>query len=226
VAEQTSSPTPTATARPSSRPTPEPEGELAKVQEVVLAYQSSSDYVRYQVIVELRNTGTGWAQVQAFQSDYTVLNAAGGVTATGQFLYAYPEYIGPGATGYLFEEGIESGLTPADFSTVHVDGRFESVMQPGATFEITQIAWRQAEFSNGLTATGFLTVTSSTEVQRAALAVFCLGEGGQILGGSSTNLLQNLSPGTPKGFETVVETPPISPSQCVTTIGFAEDTGF
>lgn len=222
-ATPTSQPTPTAV--PTPRPTPKPEGQLETVGELVLAWGSASHFVSYIVIVEMHNSGTGWAQLLPSQSDYTVLNGSGGVTVTGSFFHAYPEFIAPGETGYLLEDSLQDGGNAADFASVTADGRYNSVDPPAVTFEVAQVTWRKGANSDGLTATGFVTASGSY-VTDAALAVFCLGANGEILGASSTNLLQNLADGVAKGFETVTVTPPLRASQCVTTVGYAEETGF
>ncbi len=112
TASPTGRPTPriTPTPRPTPVPTPEPKGELTKTQAIVLAWKAQySDYVSYQVIVEVKNTGSGWAQQSAFNSDFTILGPDGGVVTTGSFLYAYPEFVGPGETGYLMTDGSDIG---------------------------------------------------------------------------------------------------------------------
>ena len=218
----------TPTPRPTPVPTPEAEGELVKTQEVVIAWQNEfSDYVSYQVLVEVQNVGTGWAQQNAYDADYTILGPDGGVVATGRFTYAFPEYIPPGGFGYMVDDGSDIGggsLSVDDFATVEVDGQYLTVDSPGPTLEVTDIALKPESFGGGLTATGF--VTASEDVADAALAVICFAADGNAIGASWTNLLQNLTGGQPKGFETVRGTPPMTTAECATVEGFASDTGF
>ena len=218
----------TPTPRPTPEPTPEAEGELVKTQEVVIAWQTEfADYVNYQVVVEVQNVGTGWAQQAAFNSDYTILGPDGGVVATGTFTYAFPEFIPAGGFGYLIDDGSDiggGGSSVDDYATVDVDGQYSSVGAPGATFAVSDIALKPESFGGGLEATGF--VTASEDVSDAAIAVICFDEAGAVLGGTWTNLLQNLTGGEPKGFETVGGTPPMAASACATVEGFASDTGF
>jgi hypothetical protein len=229
---QTASPspraTPRATVRPTPRPTPEPAAVVEKTQEVVHAWQGEfSDYVSYQVVLEIKNTGTGWAELSGFGSDYTILGPDGGVITTGSFNYEFPKFVGPGEFGYLVADGSDiggGGSTVADYATVEISGRFNPIGSPAVTFEVTDIALKAESFGGGLVATGF--VTPSKDVTDAALAVICFGADGQVLGATWTNLLQNLTAGQRKGFETVGGTPPMSPSDCGTVGGFASDTGF
>lgn len=229
---QTASPSPRATPRPTVRPTPQPTPAPAAVvgttQQVVHAWQAQySDYVSYQVVLEVRNTGTGWAELSGFGSDYTVLGPDGGVVTTGSFNYEFPKFVGPGEFGYLVADGSDiggGGSTVADYATVEISGRYSAIDSPEVTFEVTDIALKAESFGGGLVATGF--VTPSKDVTGAALAVICFGPKGQVLGATWTNLLQNLTAGQRKGFETVGGTPPLKASVCATVGGFASDTGF
>jgi hypothetical protein len=229
--QQPTSPTPSvlithspATPSPTTLVTPEPEGKVVKVQEVVLAWKpySGSIYVDYQVIAELKNVGTGWAQVSGFDSDYTILDQAGGVTATGSFTYEFPEFVGSGQTGYLIDDSSQDGVKIADFHSVEVDGRYDAVDAPDQILKVTGIKWHRDSYDGTLTATGF--VTSSVDLDSAAVAVVCLSSNGTILGATWTNLLQNITAGKPKGFETVAGTPPHRISDCAKAVGFAEST--
>ncbi|MEK6191352.1 MAG: hypothetical protein AABM41_03385 [Chloroflexota bacterium] len=225
--EAGTSATPAVTPRPTPPPTPEPEGVVEKTQEVVLAWQREfSDYVSYQVVLEVQNIGTGWAELSAFDSDYTILRPDGSVVTTGSFTYEYPTFVGPGEFGYLIADGSDiggGGSVVADYATVEISGRYDPVASPEATFEVTDIALKPEAFGGGQVATGF--VTPSEDVTDAALAVICLGPEGQVWGGTWTNLLQNLTAGQPKGFETVGGIPPLHPS-CASVRGYASDTGF
>jgi hypothetical protein len=209
-------------------PTAEPEAVVGKTQEVVHAWQAQySDYVSYQVVLEVKNTGTGWAELSGFGSDYTILGPDGGVITTGSFNYEFPKFVGPGEFGYLIADGSDiggGGSAVADYATVEIAGRYDPAASPEVTFVVTDIALKPESFGGGLIATGF--VTASSDVTDAALAVVCFGAQGQVLGATWTNLLQNLTGGQRKGFETVGGTPPLKASDCATVAGFASDTGF
>lgn len=225
TAEPTPTPSPRPTAEPTPRPTPKPSADLARSQQVVYAWQNEfSDYVSFQVIIEIVNEGDGWGEVSAFNSDYQVLDGGGGLVTTGSFTYAFPAFIGPGATGYLIEDGLEEGLDPASFVSVEADGRYDSSDAPTSTFTFQDLQLRQDDFHDGYTASGF--VTADTDVTDAAIAVVCVNADGTPLGATWTNLVQNLTAGEAKGFETVGATPPLDPSQCAELRAFAEDTGF
>jgi hypothetical protein len=225
VATATAAATASATVEPTARPTPEPAANIQKGRQLVYAWKAQySSFVSFQVIVELKNVGTGWAELSPFNSDYTVLDKAGGVVTTGSFTYAYPEFVAPGGVAYLANDGYDQNAAIADFAKVEVDGRYDPVDAPTTTFTVSGIRWKADTFQGGLIATGF--VTSTTEIDSAAVGVVCLSSGGVPLGVTTTNLVQNLAAGQKKGFETVQGTPPLRASQCAKAIGYASDTGF
>jgi hypothetical protein len=223
-AAPSTTPIPTPTAVPTPSPTPEPAGRLETVRQLILAWKSSTIFTSFQVVVEVRNTGTAWVRQTPLQSDYTIRNPDGGVTLSGTFPYAYPEYIGPGETGYLIEDSLTDGVTVADFATVHVSDRYvQAPADTFATYVVDKIAWRSHSFTDGLTAKGVITLTpGARDISNAAVAVLCLGADGAPLGVTTTYLVQNLTAGVAKDFRTMTESPPLRPSQCVTTVGYAE----
>lgn len=223
----TATATPSPTLQPTASPTVQPAGQLEKVGQYVYAYKSSptAAFVHYQVIVVVRNAGTGWAQQLPRQSDFTVLNPSGGATVSGPFTYAFPAFIAPGDVGYLLEDAlIQDGITEADFASVsaHVSVGLQALGAEGATFTVTDVAWRKASLSDGLIASGFVAATQ--DVTKATVAVFCLDVAGVPLGSTHTDPL-NLTGAAKKDFATVSETLPLKASQCVTTLGLAEETG-
>lgn len=219
-------PAPTPTHEPTPRPTPEPEADLRRGAMTVVAWMPQfGDSPWGQVFVEIVNDGDGWAELQPGDSDFTILDANGGLVTTGFFIYAYPEILGPGETGYLAMETVgDPGQSPEDFVTVEAEGGYDPVREPDVTFEFADVQWRQDEFSGGMTAAGFLTATA--DVEDAVVGVFCIGPEGTPLGFSYTNLVQNITAGERKAFETVGSTPPLTADRCVETKVFASDTGF
>ena len=223
--EPTAEPTEEPTPEPTQRPTATPAATLTRIHQLVYAWkQEFGDYTNYQVIVSLENSGGGWAEVSGFDSDYQVLDADGGLTTTGSFIYAFPEFIGPGETGYLIADGIEEGADPATFASIEADGRYDVADEPDVTFTIDELNLVKHAYEAGYTATGFVTATG--DVTDAGIAVVCLDAEGKPLGATWTNLVQNLSAGERKGFETVTSTPALDPAQCAELLGFGFDQGF
>ncbi len=115
-------------------------------------------------------------------------------------------------------------MDPASFVTVEADGRYDEADGPDVTFTFEELQLVKSEYEAGYTARGF--ITADADLSDAAAAVVCLDAEGKPLGATSTNLIQNLSAGERKGFETISATPPLDPAQCAEVLGFAQDTGF
>jgi hypothetical protein len=89
---------------PSSSPAPPGAADIKVVREVLKKWKSAySSYVDAQIIVEVKNVGGGWAELLPGESDYTIYAKDGTVSQTGSFLYPYPRYLAPGATGYFLD---------------------------------------------------------------------------------------------------------------------------
>ena len=104
------------------------------------------------------------------------------------------------------------------------EGDYNPVREADVTFEYADVEWRPDEFSGGMTAAGFL--TASVDLEDAVVGAFCIGPEGRPLGYSYTNILQNITGGERKAFETILSTPPLTPDQCVETRVFASDQSF
>jgi len=226
TAEATVVPTPT--LGPTPRPTPQPEAEVEFSREFVTAWGDGDPYVNYQVIIEVTNNGGGWAQLDAFNSDFQVLDASGGLVTTGGFLYHSPEFLGPGETGYLVEPGgVADGVTADQFVDVEVSGNYDDVAGPEVTFAFEDLQTRPPTYADfeGFTVTGF--VTSDTDLESMAIIVVCVGADGQPLGATYTNLVENVTGGQRKGFETVGSMPlGLDPASCAELRAFGDGTGF
>lgn len=218
-----SAPTPSATALPTSA-----QANLIKTHELLFAWQDNHDasLVGYQIIAVLENQGAGWADLIPTQSRFSVLDASGNTTVDGLFTFGYPEFIAPGATGYLVGDGLSGGKV-ADFVTV-TDSigplSFLFVTSPQATFVVSGITWRTEPpdyLGPGLTATGTVTTAWPTEIKHVDVAVLCIGSDGAILGATEAQLSQSISPNQNTSFETVSTTPPLKPSDCATSVGVA-----
>jgi len=218
---------PPETAAPTQEPSPEPTpGEAAVTVEktTLIKWADSIDYTHAQVIVELKNTGTGWADLQS-SNDYTIYAKDGTVTTTGSFTYSYPRYVGPGMTGYLLEEAIESGKKVAEFATVDVSVESKTVDGPGPVLKVAKIKLGPESYGDGVTATGTITNTSSTKVGSTVIGVVLFDGNGRPLGYVYTNLIDNVNAGQTKGFETTAS-PPMSVSAVKKVLGFASSMDY
>lgn len=190
---------------------------------MVHAWPSGSK-VRYQVIIEVKNNGSGWADLVPGSSDYTVHDMNGGVTATGSFLYAHPRYLGPGETGYRLDEGSVANVKVAAFATVDSTGEALPVDEPGPKLTTDKIALK-TEATGEVGATGTVTNASPAGVASTVIGVIMFDSAGNPLCYAYTDLVANLKAGQTKafsasGFATV------KLEQIAMTLAFASDMDY
>lgn len=224
----TASPSPGPTATPPARitlppqtPTPTANSNVVITNQKLIAWKPQySSYVSYYVIAEITNEGSLWAQIDAFDSDYSIYDKSGKVTTTGNFLYAYPEFIAPGDTGYLIEDSVESGAV-ADFDTVDVNGRYSDADgPPDEQLQVSNTSVRSSSFGGGWEVTGEVTNIGSVAADSAHAGAVYFNAAGEIIGASTTNLIQNVAPGQKKGFRTI-DSNPLQKSQIDSYVVFA-----
>jgi hypothetical protein len=224
----TATPTPTATPRTTRRPTPSPaEAELERGRLELIAWKPRySDYVYYLVIQEVSNVGDGWAEMAAFDSSFEIFDADGAVVTTGNFLYAYPVALGPGQTGYLIEQGVEEGFRVDDFHSVTFDGRYRDLARPpDQALEVSNITLRRADYDDGLYVTGQAQNTGTEDIDSAHVAAIFFDDQGNIIGASTTNLLEHIDAGQTKAFETIGSNP-LRPSDVADYVVIASSGDF
>jgi hypothetical protein len=220
--------TPSTVVTAAPTPTPAPtvgEASVSITKKIVHASASSGSYVRYEVIIEVKNSGTGWADMTRGTSDYTVYSSDGSVTATGSFTYAYPRYLGPGETGYLLQQSVTDNGKVADFATVDASGQYDSVEAPGPKITTDKIKMKADSYGGTVSVTGTVTNTSTTDVQRVVVGVIMLDAAGNPLTFDYSNLVDNLNAGQTKGF-TASGWAPVKVSQVASTLAFASSMDY
>lgn len=189
-------------------PTAVPEGKGAVVREGMIRYQHKySDYPEATIYIEVKNIGTGWIEVLARESDWTVYNEAGEVVDTGKFAYAYPRYLAPGETGYLAEDYPFVGEKLADLVRVETNSYSASVDESDVIVLKTAKTKNTRDTNGeGYETSGVVTNTSAEEVPSAHVGAFYFNANGKLIGFSYTNLVENLGAGQTKGFKTLAYT--------------------
>jgi hypothetical protein len=211
VVDATATPTATATTvaaeAPTATPTAEPSASVNKVRETIKAC-TSSGFVQAMVIIELKNEGTGWAELQG--GDYTVYDGSENVLGTDSFTYSYPQFLAPGATGYLADGAYIEGAKASQVKRVEADGTFDEA-GPEDVIELStaKIQIKRETYGDGLYVTGTITNKSSENVSSAHVGAFFLDSSGRPIGFAYTNLIENLTAGKTKGFETTASDCPI-----------------
>lgn len=226
--------------------TPVPAANLVVTRELVFAWEDppGSSNIPFQVIIEFKNKGTGWAEmIPDMSARVFIMDPTGAVTIdyTGWLRDAFPEFVGPGQTGYLFGTtssrnkkvadfaSVEYSLGPGSLPGVQMPGSvscrcFRSVASPGVKFEVNGIKWRTDDSHPGLLASG--SVTTSNRIASAAVLVMCISGNGSILGATAQTYLGSLPPNQPTAFETANRTPPLKPSDCATSVGLLGQNGM
>jgi hypothetical protein len=111
----------------------------------LLPKRPDPDLLWYQSVTRVKNDGSEWAKLDAFSSDFVVLDGSGAVTSTGSMSQAYPEHIAPGATGYLITYDVQQGIHLADFVPAEVTPAFSSTSGAEVTFQISNAKVRYDE---------------------------------------------------------------------------------
>ena len=220
--QPSSLPTPEANVRatPSVEPTPSPTAEaepdvVLTASALLVPLGEGFDILGFQIAGTIENRGTGWAKLLPFASDCTVLAAGGGVTATGQMAHAFPQYLAPGATGYLVRYDVQTGADPADFVTVEIEPEFRPVDGPEVTFEFENTEVSCAG-SMRLEGTGFVTANATREF--AEIGVICLDAIGRVLGVVYAKMMNTMEAGQREAFQTTGPPTQVEPNSCATTI--------
>ena len=73
---------------------------------------------RAQVLVEFRNEGTDWAEVDPAMSTYATTGADGAIARYGAFASVHPRRVAPGEKGYMLANVADAGLTADQLVTV------------------------------------------------------------------------------------------------------------
>jgi hypothetical protein len=225
---ESTTPPPTPTDSPTPKPTEKPAADVTKVQQVVIPWRRdrSDPYTNVLVLIEVENHGDGWAELLPSSSDYSLLSSDGSVAGTGSFLYAYPALVAPGKHGFMWDGTAIDGVSPDDIADAEIDARFDDASDVDAeSFSFTKVTWKQPQYEQGLSATGFITNKTNADMLSVAVGVVFYDKAGKILGVSDTNLVENLDAGERQGFETLAENP-VSPKKVDHVEVFASDMSF
>lgn len=214
--EATGEATATPTSEPTSSPTAAAEPDVALTGTALLVPPADGfDLLGFQVVATIENRGAGWAKLLPSDSDWIVLDGSGGVTATGQMGQAYPQYLAPGATGYLVAYDVHGGGDPADFVSMEVEPEFRPVEGPEVTFQFenTQVSYAG---SYGLEGTGFVTADAPREF--VEIGLICLDADGRVLGVANAQLMNQIEAEEREAFQTIGPPSQVQPNSCASTI--------
>lgn len=114
-----SSPRRAPVAADATRVAPAPKIKLVALEQGILVDEVPGvGTCRAQVLVEFRNEGTDWAEVDPAMSTYSTTGADGAITRYGAFASVHPRRVAPGEKGYMLANVADARLTAAQLVTV------------------------------------------------------------------------------------------------------------
>jgi len=202
VEELTPQPVPEETLLPSEEPTatPMPVGGDANIELVkasMVRWINAIDDAKVQIIVQVRNTGSGWADLGS-PGDYTIYDKSDGVTVTGDFPSGYPHYLGPGATGYLLAEDGEDGGSTKDFARIEVNLDWAPADGPGPKVTLGRSQVKTGYFGDGVDVSG--TIKNESEATLDLWVAAILFDANKNPIGFNDASVDGLKPGRTKGW--------------------------
>jgi hypothetical protein len=193
-------PDPTTEVFVEESPSPEVASGTANVQlqKIHLSkWKNVIDNWEYQIVAEVKNTGTGWADTYA-SSDFTILAKDGSVTDTDTAYFGVPRFLAPGASGYLLGEGQIDGGSSSDITKVEIEPTWTEADGPLAGVEPSKVKMKSGYYGDGVDVSGLVKNTGTDKVDANVFAIL-VGSGGKILGYNSTRV-DGIGGGKSKGF--------------------------
>ena len=191
----------------------------AEQDQAVLRTWTESGYVTAQVITPVTNTGTTWIELLQFDTNWTIYDATGGITATGSYASEVgPRYLAPGETGYVVADNFDNSDPKSAYATAEMDVYFnETTPQERLTVDDVKV---KSDDIGGLEVLGQVTNPGSERVDSADVLAVFLDDSGSPLG-FADGLAQNIEPGSPRAFTASASFVGISLSDVAQTLVYA-----
>jgi len=155
------------------------------------------------VIQQVHNVGEDWVQIAARDSTYEIKAPNGNVVAANNFRHAYPTYLGPGDFGYLIDQYLEGSVPIENITTLTVSPRFRDLDQrPERRLSTTNLTLRSDELPGGLYVTGEAENVGESDIASGHVGAVFFDAAGEIIGSSTTDLLEHVAVGESGAFET------------------------
>jgi hypothetical protein len=177
---------------------------------------------RIQVIVPVRNTGTGWVRLPRAASSYRLLDDRRRELDGGVFSATLPEVLGPGETGYLVDTLSASFSDPRAIATTRVSLGSAPTDRPASGLTVSDLELSSGA-SGGLRAVGQVRNDGDESVPTALVGVVVL-DGDDRPAGAVYDLtdVTDLGPGSVACFDTDYPgAPPLDDPDAYTAVGFA-----
>jgi hypothetical protein len=219
-----------ATAQASQPPTPgaasaSPSSEVGTVESAflldepaALTWRGSLGETRMEVIVPVRNVGSGWIQLPRSASTYQVVDGQGREIASGVFTAALPTSIGPSQVGYLIDTVSVAFVAPRGTPSVKAQVEAVPVDRPSAELTVTNLVTSTGA-SGGLRVTGVVRNQGARTADWVIAGAILLGDGGRPLAAVyDPSDVGRLDPGAALAFDTEYPGAPPPPDDAGTTL--------
>jgi hypothetical protein len=203
--------------------------KVAITQTYFKSWVDSIDYVNYEIVIEVNNTGGTAANIHSGDQSYTILGADGSVLETGNFTYSFPEVVAPGEFGYYIVGGVfGKGTKVADVGKLQPSLSFADADKTPTPWEISAVKVTQEDYGNGLQVSGLVKDADTADATMGMVGVVFFDANGQLIGGLYDNTgVMSIRAGQSKGFKTSYPgTAPMKPSTVKTWKAFGFDFSF
>jgi hypothetical protein len=182
-----------------------------------------TDFVHYQIIIEVKNNDTAAADIHAGDQSYVIYDKDGTVLKTGIFYYMFPQVLEPGALGYYTDSGMfESGMSASRIGEMTPSLSAVATSQPTTNWEISDLSVSREDFYGDAQVNGTVRNTSDTDATLGVIGVVLFGAGDEILGAIVDHTsARSLRAGESKTFESSKPGIPLSdPALVISTKAF------
>lgn len=187
---------------------PEPEISYEVTSASIDSWEVLSDAYWTAVNIEISNTGT--TNLRLLDSFFDLENSTGELVSAQQRLFAFPDIIAPGETGYF------NIITHSDHSvgtdlTVVPRILVEATEETPIRYNVSDVeaVWDDEEYGSFAVIGRIENCTSSIET-KACVAAFVYDQNNLLIGGFRTAMIENLAPGEKVGFEAIGIQPPLN----------------
>jgi hypothetical protein len=204
VAENTPRPSPSPTPRPTLAAPPVVSADVgAPVMLVSSEYGSTTAAI----VVEVKNTGEAWIELNDFSGSWTIYNPDGAVLDTGPFIASAPRIIGPGETGYAIGFTFSNRRASA-FNRVEAHVDFDESDEEVRTLSVENVRTSRYRLLRTTRVTGEVRNGGADTAESISVIVLLRDDRGQIIG-AGWELIDRIPPGQKRAFSatSLVRTP-------------------
>ena len=183
-----------------------------------VTWRGSLGETRLEVIVPVRNVGSGWIELPRSNSTYRVVDQTGREIASGVFTASLPASLGPTQVGYLVDTVSVAFIAPAGTLSVTAHVGVTATNRPTTELSVANLAASMGD-SGGLRVTGRVRNDGSRPTTWVIAGAILLGQNGRPLAAVyDPSDLGMLEPGAALAFDTEYPGAPPPPNSAGTTL--------